>query len=140
LCKAHEQPADAADGRAHGDSPSDDGADRTDARACDDHLAASAPAELIAVPPGGELRSEWLTDAHELRSVAKSGKSDLIRRSAQSRTTIEPLGVLDGFPTFFERREVPSLAGGAHDPQPTFGCVECEPATDREMLDGLVMS
>src|SRR5215204_5390667 len=142
-CRASEvrnEPAESSDRCARRDTSGDDGADRADACTGDQHLTAAPPAELIAVAPRRELRAQRLTDANELRAVAKTSETDLIRRRAQPRASIQPLGVLDRLPPFLKWRQVPALACRTDDPQTSLRRVERESAADGEMLDRLVGS
>src|SRR5688572_19790755 len=108
---------------------------RTDA---DQDRFRPAPPELVAVPPRGELRSLWFTDANELEAFRKSREADVVRRDALPRVMKQPLARLDRLPTFFDRRQVPLFALSTDDPQPALSLVERESPSDRKRLYDLV--
>src|SRR5205823_2562652 len=91
--------------------------------------------ELIAVAPRGKLRAQRLPDADQFETLVQSSEADVFRRDALSCRTEASLAILDGFPAFFERREVPTLALATHRPQAAFGGVEGQPSPDGERLD-----
>src|SRR5205823_13947879 len=103
----------------HDDGPSHDG----HGRAQHNRTAAASP-ELIAVAPRGKLRAQRLPDADQFETLVQSSEADVFRRDALSCRTEASLAILDGFPAFFERREVPTLALATHRPQAAFGGVE----------------
>src|SRR5689334_382033 len=65
-------------------------------------------------------------------------ESDLVGGRAKPRVTIEALTLLDRFPAFLGRSQVPLPATTTHDPEAATLGVECEATADREVLDGLV--
>src|SRR6185503_15944293 len=56
------------------------------------------------------------------------------------RAAIEPLALLDGFPSLVQRRQVPPAASRANDPQPSAYAVECQPGPSREVLNHVVLA
>ena len=101
-------------------------------------LSAPASTELIAVAPRGELGTLRRANSHERRPVTQLRQADVLGRDAAPRITKQLLGRLDRLPAVLERREIPSLAVRAHDPQPSLRGVEREPLSDREGLERLV--
>jgi hypothetical protein len=100
-------------------------------------LGAAAP-ELIAIAPSCELRAEWRSDTHQLGAIAKSRESDVVAADPHARPAKKSLALFDGFPSFIERREVPSLAVSADDPELAARGVEREAVADGHRLDRFV--
>jgi hypothetical protein len=101
-------------------------------------LLPASSTELIPVTPGGELRTERLSNTNELDSFAQSCQANLIGGSAKLGAAVCALTFFDCFPPLLDWREVPSLTLTADDPQPALRRVECETTADRKMLYGLV--
>src|SRR5690606_2785828 len=101
-----------------------------------DPLATSP--ELVAVPPRRELRSQRLADANQLEPLRQPGQSDVLRRDPLPRPAERSLTRFDRLPALLERREVPTLAVAADDPEPTLRRVERQPSPDGERLDRFV--
>jgi hypothetical protein len=134
------QSAESADGKSQcGPEKRNRRGTRDNCHSLDYVLPASSP-ELVAVTPRRELRPLRLADSYELETLAESGEPDLISRNPELRRTVRPLTLLDRFPPFLDRREVPALAPPAHDPQASLRGVERKPAPDGKMLDRFVGS
>src|SRR6185436_12938392 len=116
----------------------DDGAQRGNPAAGEQHLAASTAAELIAVSPGCELRTQRFTDANERGSAGQLRESDVVGGNTLSRVAIELLRLLDRFPSLLERGEVPPLTVGTDDPKPPLCRIERETLPHWEHLERLV--
>ena len=97
-----------------------------------------SPAELVTVSPCSKLRALRFADANQFQAFVQLREADVVGRDAFLRVAKELLALLDGFPAFFERREVPLLAFATHDPQAPAPLIEREPPADRERLDDLV--
>jgi hypothetical protein len=108
-------------------------------RSLNDPFSATAP-ELISVTPGRELGPLRLANPHQLETLGDSGQSDLIGRNAKPGRKIRPLTLLDGLPTLFDGRQIPTFTLSAHHPQSPLCSIECESPADRKMLDRLVCS
>ena len=96
--------------------------------------------KLVSVPPRRHLRPLRLAYAHQGRAVSDPREPDVVRGDPKPRVAKRPLALLDRFPPFFERREVPALARAAHDPQSSLRGVERQATADRKVLDRLVGS
>src|SRR5919201_2932894 len=101
-------------------------------------VSETATAELVAVTPRGDLGTQRAADAHQLETLRQARQPDVVCRHAQARRCEPALAVLDCFPAFFERREVPALALLANDPQSALRRVKRQTSTDGERLDDLV--
>ena len=97
-----------------------------------------APAELVPVSPCSKLRALRVADANQFQAFVHLRQADVVGRDAFLRVVEELFALLDGFPSFLERREVPLLALATHDPQAPAPLIEREPSADRERLDDLV--
>src|SRR5262249_18225221 len=130
---------------AAGDDASHVAAQEEAARCYDDcagehEMALTTTSELIAVTPRRHFRSLRLANADELEAFRNSREPDVVRRHAQSCRTEQPLALLDGFPAFLDRREIPSLTFSADHPQASTRGIERQTSTDREMLDRFVLA
>jgi hypothetical protein len=94
--------------------------------------------EFPAVAPGGELRQDWLADAHQLEPALEAGQADLVGREADRRRAELPLALLDHLPPLLDGGQVPAPTGRADHPEPAPGFVEGEAVSDREPLDLVV--
>lgn len=65
-------------------------------------------------------------------------ETDVVSRYATTRITIEPLRLLDRFPSFFEWCEVPALALPADNPKSALRRIESQSLPDRKRLERLV--
>src|SRR5262249_37401233 len=136
--RLRQHPSESADAHTGDRAADDQRAEHTDAAADEQHLPAPTATELIAVAPGGEFRTQRRTDADEGEPIAELGETDVVSGNAAARVAVELLGLLDCFPAFLERRQVPPLALRAHDPEPPFGGIECQALPDRERFDRLI--
>ena len=95
-------------------------------------------AQLIPIPPGGELRTQRLPDSYKFQPLRVARDADVPGRRPRARGAEKPLTLLDRLPPLLERRQVPALALPAHDPEPSLRPVEGEAAPDGEVLDHLI--
>src|SRR5205823_973122 len=129
---ARDQPAEAADRGADNGATDRHGAERRHPGAGNEHLAAAAPAELVAVAPRRELGTQRLADPDQDRAVAELRHSDVFRGDPATRDAVDLFRLLDRLPALLERGEVPSLAVGADHPEAALGRIEREPPAYRK--------
>src|SRR6185437_9001977 len=104
-----------------------------------DHvIALPSLAELIPVSPCSHFGPLRITDTDQLQTFAHARESDVFRRHAQLRVAKQPLALLDRFPSFFDRSEIPSLTRATNYPQPALVPVERKSASNGEVLDYFV--
>lgn len=131
-------PAKAANTDPGGQAADDDGTDRRETKPHAGELAPSATAELIAVPPGRELRTKGCADPHEIDPVIDPREPNLICCDALFGIPIAALAFLDRLPALLDRSEIPSLAAPAHDPQTPKSGIKSQAPPYGKMLDRLV--
>src|SRR6185437_1791171 len=96
-----------------------------------DHvIALPSLAELIPVSPCSHFGPLRITDTDQLQTFAHARESDVFRRHAQLRVAKQPLALLDRFPSFFDRSEIPSLTRATNYPQPALVPVERKSASN----------
>src|SRR5688500_7645828 len=100
-----------------------------------DDPVASPATELIAISPGGELRTLRDADAHDLEPLLQPGEADVLGRRPEARVAEAALALLDRLPPLLERREVPPLASTADDPQPSLRRVKRQALPHGKLLD-----
>lgn len=69
---------------------------------------------------------------------AVPSRRDVVGGHALLRVAIRAFTLLDGFPSLFERREIPSCTAHTHGPQPSTLGVEREAAANGKVLDALI--
>jgi hypothetical protein len=100
--------------------------------------APATSAELVTVTPGRKLGSLRLPDPNQLQAFAQPREADVVGRDPLPRVAEELLALLDRFPPFFERREVPLLALATNNPEAPEFLVERQAPSHGERLDHLV--
>ncbi len=99
----------------------------------------SAPsAELIPISPCCHFWPQRIADPYELEPFTHACEADVIGRHSQLRAAKQSLALLDRFPSFFERCEVPARARLAYDPESSLLSIECQAASNGKMLDYFV--
>src|SRR5215217_3942921 len=101
-------------------------------------MPAPPAAELIAVAPRRHFGPLRRSDPDEIEAVTSSGHADVVGGHAKARLTEQALAFFDRLPSLLERRQVPSLAFPAYDPQPSARGIERQATPDRKLLDRLV--
>src|SRR5678815_6103791 len=88
--------------------------------------------ESRSVAPRRDLRQQRRSNANELEAAAKARQADVVGGHPEACAAEQPLGLIDRLPALLERREVPSPASGANDPEPTLFRIERQPSANRE--------
>src|SRR5688572_19693195 len=66
------------------------------------------------------------------------GEPDVVGGHPEARSAKERLALLDGFPPFLDRREVPLRATETHRPEASLRCIEGNSPPDREVFHDIV--
>src|SRR5207302_3894270 len=88
----------------------DEAAYRGNTRRGQQHALPAPAPKLIAVAPRRHLRSQRVTDAHQLETFPQLGETDVVGGDAKARAGEEPLALLDRLPALLERCQIPALA------------------------------
>jgi hypothetical protein len=93
----------------------------------------------LTVGDGRESRPQRLSDPNQLHRIREPNEADVVRLRAKSLCSKDSVGVLNGLPSFLDRREIPARSVGTRltsDPSR----VERQPATDGKVFHGVAPS
>lgn len=88
---------------------------------------------------GGAIKdAPRMADPDQVEPLGQPCEADVRSRYSESGAPELAFAGFDRLPSLFERREIPSAAATAHDPEPAPLAIEGEATADRELLDHLV--